>query len=157
MNCAECGKEQDGKTSYCRQCGHRVKPMTAKQRTARAVGQGLGLVLIGFVLVSIFAILRDLDLVPQVYTKVAAAVFCIGGVIRMCWPWVAGYADAPSEEGAGLIFDAATNTFQAPVTRKLPPERGVPITSFPAKRYETADLADAPSVTENTTKLLDHR
>ena len=155
MNCPKCGKEQDGKTSFCRHCGHRIKPLTAKQRTARAVQQGLGLMLFGLVLVSVLTILKDLNFIPQVYVKIAGVIFCLGGVIRMCWPWIAGYADQPLDGVGELNFDVATNAFPDLTTKQLPPEQSIPIMNFPAPSYKTSDLTDPPSVTENTTKLLD--
>jgi hypothetical protein len=111
--------------------------------------------LFGFVLISILAILRDLSIVPQVYVKLAALVFCVGGVVRMCWPWVTGQANTLSE-GESLEFDPATNTFQDFSTTRhlLTPEQAIPIVDFPSHRYETNDLLEPASVTEDTTKLL---
>lgn len=39
----------------------------------------------------------------------------------------------------------------------LPPPRGVPVTDYGSSRVKTAEMAQPPSVAENTTKLLDEK
>ena len=93
MHCPRCGQQQDfDKIQFCRQCGFALadvkellvpeaQGLKSEKRAKRGsvVAQGLTLFLFGLVLISILAILRDLDVVPQVFVKIAALIFCVGG------------------------------------------------------------------------------
>ena len=50
----------------------------------------MGLIFIGFVLMLIFIILRDLELVPKVYSKIAFSFFLVAGLLRMFIPFLFG-------------------------------------------------------------------
>lgn len=170
MHCPRCGHPQTSdKIRFCTKCGlamNDVKELLVpqmgevkekkKNKIGKAVRQGLGLMLFGFVLITILAILRDLSIVPQVFVKIAALVFCVGGVVRMSYPFVFGKNVSKEANYALREYDAAENNLTDKHTagKSLPQAQYYPPVNFGAKNFDTAEMIQSPSVTENTTKLL---
>ena len=169
MHCPRCGEQQSSnEIRFCRKCGlamDDVKEILApegfaakkpkKSTTGSAVRQGLGLVLFGFVLVALLAILRDLNLVPQVFVKIAALVFCVGGAIRMAYPYAFGKDVSSKTENTLLENDEGHRLEGNISTNKLLPQAQFypPINSV-IENYDTAEILSPPSVTEDSTRLL---
>ncbi|MDQ3749423.1 MAG: hypothetical protein M3367_10500 [Acidobacteriota bacterium] len=170
MHCPQCGHQQNfDKIRFCRQCGFAltdVKELLVpeaqglkaekKSKIGSGVAQGLALILFGLVLISILAILRDLSVVPQVFVKIAALIFCVGGLVRMCYPLIYGKGLTGENNAASLPSDTATHTLTdtKPRDNSLPSARSVPIINFGERSLVTGELVPPPSVTEHTTKLL---
>lgn len=170
MHCPQCGKEQSfDKIRFCTRCGFALNDVKEllitnsreikekkKSKTRKGVSQGLALFLFGLVLISVLAILRDLEIVPQVFVKIAALVFCVGGAIRMCFPFIYGEGISQAKENAAFQNDAAHTLKGADITNDLlPPMRSNSFIAVGAQNFDTAELAQPPSiVTEPTTKLL---
>ena len=171
MHCPQCGQQQDfDKIRFCRQCGFALSDVKEllvpeaqelkaekKSKIGSGVAQGLALILFGFVLISILAILRDLSIVPQVFVKIAALIFCVGGLVRMCYPFLFNEGLMTGSSTASLEYDAATHTLIDTKAQEnsLSSAQSFPIASFKEQRsFVTAELPQPPSVTEHTTKLL---
>jgi hypothetical protein len=171
MHCPRCGQQQDfDKIRFCRQCGFALtdvkellvpeaQGLKAKKTAKRGSGvaQGLTLFLFGLVLISILAILRDLNVVPQVFVKIAALIFCVGGVARMCYPFIYGEGLTGRKNVSSLESNTATHTLIDTNLKDnaLPSaQESVPIINSSEHSLVTAELAQPPSVTEHTTKLL---
>jgi hypothetical protein len=171
MHCPRCGQEQSSdEIRFCTKCGlamSEVKQLlvpgsreTKKQRKnkiGKAVRQGVGMMVFGFVLVAALAILRDLGYVPQIVVKIATLVFCIGGVVRMGLPFIFGAGKADDEKAAAIETDPKANaSVEGISTGKLLEEAEYrPPLDFGVPKYDTAKIAAVPSVTEDTTKSLE--
>jgi hypothetical protein len=182
MYCPHCGQQQaSDEMRFCSRCGFPLgviaqvlaqggvlltqDAQSQEQRMSprqRGVRQGAMLMLSTFLIVPliVFAILltgfdRLIPLIP-----LAAVVCVVGGFIRIAY---------------ALMFEAAAPLSYAPVASTLPampfasaqlntPMRGtalppaqqqvMPVTDW-RRRPETSEIVQPPSVTENTTKLLE--
>ncbi|MBA2647862.1 MAG: hypothetical protein H0U81_13775 [Pyrinomonadaceae bacterium] len=169
MHCPQCGLQQvSGEVRFCRGCGFSLNnvrelliPDTRdvkadgirSRRIKAAFNQGLLLMLISLVLSIVLTLLHDLNLMPQIYVKIVAAIFVLAGLMRMFYPYIAGGDIA--REGKSISFqlsDAQVETGTLPYS--LPASHSIPITDFSSRNVDTAEMVQPPSVTENTTKLL---
>ncbi|HYO91063.1 MAG TPA: hypothetical protein VEQ40_05475 [Pyrinomonadaceae bacterium] len=131
----------------------------------KGVQQGAALVFLAAVLTPLFAVLYEYLRFPEIFVALSAVIGFIGGTLRVIYALI-------FEEGAQKIVYLNPNTQQplfspyqqaAPQPRPLAePNRARPLppqTATPAqgwRRPDTAELVNKPpSVTENTTKLLD--
>lgn len=178
MFCPQCGQQQvPGVVRYCSRCGfaldgvmqllgsggvlpmyHRT-PDEPVQMSARRKGvkQGTILLLSGAVIVPILAVLASFSnaAFPQVLAALAAIICFIGGPFRMLYA-------ALFEEGAPKRFPTYGPPPVAVPQQFGPPRQHTPLPAPPParspspwRRPNTAELANPPSVTENTTRLLD--
>jgi hypothetical protein len=176
MYCPQCGQQQaSGAVRFCSRCGFQLDgviqllasggmvpvyrvpdepvPMSPRRK---GVKQGAILLLSGAVIVPILGVLASFSnaAFPQILAALAAIICFIGGPFRMLYAGL-------FEEGAprrvpfyGPPPIAAPQQFGPPrQNAALPP----PPARSPAswRRPNTAELANPPSVTENTTRLLD--
>ena len=179
MFCPQCGQQQaSGLVRFCSRCGFPLdgviqvlntggmvpvyrSPEEAKQPSARKKGvrQGGMLLLAGAVIVPLLAVLASYSNATflEILAAFAAIICFVGGPLRMLFA-------AVFEEGAPAPFAAQQRPFIPAPTQHgqfnphvqhsaLPPP---PATPPPWRaRPITAELATPPSVTENTTRLLD--
>ena len=179
MFCPQCGQQQvTGVVRFCSRCGfpmdgviqllgsggllpaYRVssdEPVPVSPRK-RGVKQGALLLLVGVVLVPILGMLASFSSAtfPQILAGLAAIICFIGGPIRMLY--------------AGLFEEGAPSPIR-PYGPPIPmhvPQQFTPHAPPPAlppqparspgawrRRPNTAELVNPPSVTENTTRLLE--
>ena len=176
MYCPQCGQQQaSGAVRFCSRCGfpldgviqllgtggmlpvyHQSEEPVAISPRRKGVKQGAVLLLSGAVIVPILGVLASFSnaAFPQVLAALAAIICFIGGPFRMLYA-------ALFEEGAPRRFPvygpppiAAPPQFAPPRQHTaLPP----PAARAPSawRKPNTAELANPPSVTENTTRLLD--
>ena len=180
MFCPQCGQQQTpGTVRYCSRCGFPLDgvlqllgnggmlpvyrdPEAPKEISPRRKGvrQGGLLFLLGVLIVPILGLFASYSnaAFPEILAGLAAIICFIGGPLRMLYA-------AIFEEGAPTpVFHGArpyvgppmsTPKFGAPVhNAALPPPPGQSASGW-RSRPTTAELADRPSVTENTTRLLD--
>jgi len=179
MYCPQCGQQQaPGTVRFCSRCGFPLDgvmtllgnggmlpvfrdPETPQQMSARKKGvrQGAMLFLVGAILVPILGVLAGYSnsSFPEILTALAALICFLGGPLRMLYA-------AVFEEGAPNPFHnqrpyvaapMPTPQFGPPVRNAaLPPPQAQPGLGW-RQRPITAELANPPSVTENTTRLLD--
>ena len=178
MFCPQCGQQQtSGIVRFCSRCGFPLdgviqllssggmlpvyqnpdEPVKISPRR-RGVKQGGLLLLIGAVLVPILGVMTDFSnsTFLQVLTAFAAIICFMGGPLRMLYA-------AVFEEGAPNPYrgprpyvpaQAQPRQFNPHVQQSaLPPQSAQP--QAWRSRPITAELAGPPSVTENTTRLLD--
>jgi len=180
MFCPQCGQQQvSGAVRFCSRCGFPLdgvihvlanggmlpvyrSPEEAKQMSPRkrGVSQGGILLLSGAVLVPILGVLSSFSnsTFLEILVALAAIICFVGGPLRMLYA-------AVFEEGAPKPFVSGGRPYSPPPmppthfgspvhNAALPPP---PIQSQPGWRPRpiTADLLGPPSVTENTTRLLD--
>lgn len=171
MHCPQCGRQQTSdKIRFCTGCGSALNDVKEllilnsrkieegkKSKIGTGVRQGLALFLFGLVLVAVLAMLSDANIVPRIFVNIAALVFCIGGAVRMAYPFLYNEGASHKKTDASLEDVAAAHTLAgATVTGNLlpQPQIGDPFVSFGARSYDTAEMLQPSSVTEHTTKLL---
>lgn len=168
MHCPQCGHEQtSGKIRFCTRCGFALndvkellipnsREIKKKSKIGKGVRQGLALFLFGLVLVAFLAMLSEAGIVPRIFVNIAALVFCMGGVVRMAYPFLYGEGVSHEKKDTSLEFEEATQSLAgANVTgNSLPQAQSSPFITFGARNYDTAEILQPSSVTEPTTKLL---
>jgi hypothetical protein len=178
MFCPQCGQQQvSGIVRFCSRCGFPLdgviqllsaggmlpvyqnpdEPVKISPRR-KGVKQGGVLLLAGAVLVPLFGVMTSFSnsTFLEILTAFAAIICFVGGPLRMLYA-------AVFEEGAPNPFrpprpyvpiPAPPPQFNPHVQQSaLPPHSGPPPSW--RSRPVTAELVNPPSVTENTTRLLD--
>jgi hypothetical protein len=174
MYCPHCGQQQASDAlRFCSRCGFplgviaEVLAQGGTLSTREPEGQGLKmsprqkgirqgamLMLSALLIVPliIFAvIILDSDaLIPLV--PLSAIVCVVGGMLRIAYALMFEDAGPSQRFASNFSLPAQLN---APLRNQaLPPAQGTPVTDW-RRRTETAEIIQPPSVTENTTKLLD--
>jgi hypothetical protein len=176
MFCPQCGQQQvSGAVRFCSRCGFPLdgviqllgsggmmpvyrmsdEPMPISPRR-KGVKQGAVLLLSGAVIVPILGTIASFSpsYFPQLLAALAAIICFVGGPFRMLYA-------ALFEEGAPKRVPMygpppmAPQQFAPPRQNTALPPPPVHTPSSWRGRPTTAELADRPSVTENTTRLLD--
>ena len=179
MFCPQCGQQQvTGVVRFCSRCGFPMdgviqllgsggmlpayrtsdEPVPASPRR-KGVKQGATLLLLGIVVVPILGMFASFAMGStflEILAGLAAIICFIGGPLRMLYA-------ALFEEGA----PKPRPQYGPPIPMHVPPQF-TPHVQAPAlppqparspgawrRRPNTAELANPPSVTENTTRLLD--
>ena len=179
MFCPQCGQQQvTGVIRFCSRCGFPLdgviqllstggtlpayrsadEPVQISPRR-KGVKQGMLLFLLGVVLVPILGMFASFSsaVFPQMLAILAAIICFVGGPLRMFYA-------AVFEEGAPKPI----RPYGPPLSVHMPQQQFIPPVQSPAlpppaarqppswrTRPTTAELANPPSVTENTTRLLD--
>jgi len=180
MFCPQCGQQQlPGVVRFCSRCGFALDgvmqllsnggllpvyrdPEAPKEMSARKKGvrQGAMLFLLGAILVPILGVFASYsyNAFHEILTAIAALICFLGGPLRMLFA-------ALFEEGAPRPVLHNARAFMPPPMSApqfgphsqqaaLPPPSIQSGASWRG-RPNTAELANPPSVTENTTRLLD--
>ena len=171
--CSRCGFPLSVVTEVLSHGGtlpEREAEASAPKLTARQRGKRLAVILLltGLLLAMIGGIIKEpengnpLDIgVAGTLLLFSPAIVCIvAGFVRFLYALLLeGNAPRRSHSpglkgniGESAQLDAAGRYYAA-----LPASHGVPVTDFGTKRVKTAEMANVPSVTENTTKLLDEQ
>jgi hypothetical protein len=179
MFCPQCGQQQiSGETRFCSRCGFPLGGVLSlltsggvpaqsetsgqpKKLSPRSRGyrQGALLIMIGIILTPILGILTDIGM-PEVLVALTAVICFMGGFTRMIY---ARIFEEKSEQAASHSLPSyaapATHTQFGPGVARpsaLPPQRSVPASGWRTPN-DTAEVVAPPSVTENTTRLLDDK
>jgi hypothetical protein len=180
MYCPQCGQQQaSSEMRFCSRCGFpmggvaellaqggvpRSSSEEAQEQTfsprRRGVRQGVLMMLIGTVIVPVLAIINSFAIGPSILDLLVpiAAVICFaGGLMRILYALL--FEQNTPEVKRDLPAYVSTVTpaqLNAGLrTSALPPMQSTPASDFMPRRANTAELVSPPSVTENTTKLLD--
>jgi hypothetical protein len=180
MHCPQCGQQQVSEiTRFCSRCGFQLDGVVqllaaggmfpsyplaegTAERSAKwkGVRQGMILFLIGVLLVPIMGVFSAFTggFLSEGFQMLAAlfALLCfVGGPIRMLFA-------ALFEEGTPQRGMMRPSNYAPPVANSLPNPARMnvlpPASANPAggwRRPNTSELVGRPSVTENTTRLLD--
>jgi len=177
MHCPQCGQQQISEViRFCSRCGFPLEgviqllatggnlnlapidagpPQISARR--RGVKQGGMLLLLGAVIVPLLGVLASYTNVTvfEFFTAIAAILFFIGGPLRMLYAAV--FEEGAPSRRAGQHLTYAAPPLQAPpVTNRNVLPAAVATSPVGAwRRPNTAEIANPPSVTENTTRLLD--
>jgi len=178
MFCPQCGQQQVSDViRFCSRCGFPLDGVTAvlasggavpaqfpqpasyKELSPRSKGvrQGAVLMLSTFLIVPVMAILTAtlFQGIGHVVVPLAAVVCFVGGILRMLYALLMEDARPPVSGDAGAYYPAPG----APQIDRPPHHAALPSPANPAAgwrpRPTTAEIYQPPSVTENTTRLLD--
>ena len=177
MYCPKCGQQQlSDNLRFCSRCGFPLEAvlqilgtggmlptLTPKGTTEpsprrKGVKQGALMMLLGVILVPLLGVLNSFNAgnLFDILTPMAAILFFIGGPVRMLYAALfeegANYPRPAMAPYAGAHMPAQ---FQAnPRPSALPPPSAQPPTGW-RQRPNTAEIVQPPSITENTTRLLD--
>jgi hypothetical protein len=179
MYCPKCGQQQIATDlKFCSRCGFPMagvihllssggllpqsipEQATLKGLSPRQKGQRQGamMMLLTLLLVPLMAIITvNLGILPKLFVPLTAVVLFVGGLLRIV------YAGLFEEPGANRELSPGAPTAYVPpymAPRSFSPpklegtaQQGIPVTAWQRPR-NTAELATPPSVTENTTRLL---
>jgi len=180
MFCPQCGQQQlPGVVRFCSRCGFALDgvmqllsnggllpvyrdPETPTEISAKKKGvrQGAMLFLLGAILVPILGLFASYSNNPffEILTGIAALLCFLGGPLRMLFAALFEEgAPRPVLQHARPFVPASASAPQFPPraqNQALPPASMQPASSWRG-RPNTAELVNPPSVTENTTRLLD--
>jgi hypothetical protein len=180
MYCPQCGQQQiSGDTRFCSRCGFPLGGVLALLSTGgistvseavpfqkilsprrKGYRQGAMLIIISMIVTPLLSILTEAG-VPEILVPLAAVLFFWGGIIRMIYARVFEESTPQVLPGALPSYVPPAGPTQFGVRQQqqqqdaLPPQRSVPGTGW--RQTDTAEIVPPPSVTENTTRLLDDR
>ncbi|MEO7659357.1 MAG: zinc ribbon domain-containing protein [Pyrinomonadaceae bacterium] len=181
MFCPQCGQERvSNDTNYCSRCGFWLSGTSELLRTGgqipnlpaptgykapsprnRGLKQGLFIFLLTFLFVPVLAIISIAIRVQSPFiVAIAAVLLVMGGLLRMAYALM---FESPVAGGMTLedtLLSNAKTLLNTPANNQaLPPPQSHPIPTYaaPATGHwrDTNDL-EPRSVTEGTTKLLEH-
>jgi len=178
MFCPQCGQQQvTGVIRFCSRCGFPLdgviqllssggvlpayrasdEPVQISPRR-KGVKQGMLLFLLGVLIVPILAMFASFSsaVFPQMLAILAAIICFVGGPLRMFYAAVfeEGAPKPIRPYGPPLHMHTPQQFIPQAPTPALPPPPARQPPSW-RTRPTTAELANPPSVTENTTRLLD--
>lgn len=187
MFCPQCGQQQvSTELRFCSRCGFpmggvmevlsnggllpQYQPPSSDNQTKvsprrKGVQQGVALIFLAAVLTPLFAVLHEYLGFPELFVALVAVVGFIGGPLRLLYAAILeegapkrAYMLPPQQPQPVMpVFQQPSRTFdemnrgRAP----LPPHQSVPAPQW--RRPDTSELVTPPSVTENTTRLLDKK
>jgi hypothetical protein len=177
MFCPQCGQQQvSGETRFCSRCGFPLGgvlsllnsggiPIVSAASTSpkmlsprrKGYRQGAMLMIICLIITPLMAVLTEAGL-PELLVPLSAIIFFWGGIIRMIYARI--FQDATPQAAPDTlppyIPPVGQPQFGAGARQDaLPPQRNVPVTGW--RQTDTAEIVPPPSVTENTTRLLDDK
>lgn len=176
MYCPQCGQHQvSDNVRFCSRCGFLLEGVTAvvasggivptryvqpvnKGLSARSKGvrQGALLMLSTLLVVPLLAIITtNFHLNPALFVPLAAISCFVGGLFRILYALMMEDPNPPVDNGQVGAYAPGMNPQMNTVARQsLPPGSANPAGSW-RPRPNTAEIYQPPSITENTTRLLD--
>ena len=173
MHCPQCGQKQvSGEMRFCKSCGfslHGVKELLNSESVSPAleneshkprqsprrkgVRHGVILLFISMVFMPL------IDLIGNHKGDFLPLMFLMAGLMRILYAVIfqEGAPRKKKQDGALPNVIPITTDQLGTATRgsALPPAQSVPVEAFNGRRVDTAEMVvDQPSVTEQTTKLL---
>jgi hypothetical protein len=180
MHCPQCGQQQSSdQLRFCSRCGFPldgviqllgnggILPKSFVDKKGRAIAprslgvrQGAMLMLLTLLVVPLVSILAvNFTHQARILIPLSAMICFIGGLLRIIYAIL-------FEEDAPTIKHLPAPSYIPPVMPSqlgatprgtaLPPQQSTPVTGW-RQRADTAELVRPPSVTENTTRLLDDK
>lgn len=177
MYCPQCGQHQiSDNVRFCSRCGFLLDGVTAVMASggivqpryvppvnrglsarSKGVRQGGLLMLSTLLVVPILAIITtNFNFNPELFVPLAAIGCFIGGLLRILYALMMEDANPPAIEPdqMGAYAPPMNPRIDSGARQSLPPASANPAGSW-RPRPNTAELYQPPSITENTTRLLD--
>lgn len=173
MFCPKCSQQQvSDEMRFCSRCGFSLTAVrelvdgsnallestvnTQSQKVSRSpksVRRGAWLILASVLATLPLGLLIAVDDDFAVFLLLPFLCFIVGLAHILYGVFVADRRAARAEEIRQNI--AALTAGQSSAAAQLPPSRVAPVGNFTPRRTETAEMIQPPSVTENTTRLLE--
>ncbi len=182
MFCPKCGQQQaSASVRFCSRCGFQLEVvkellltdgalvwpeaeirMSRHSARNRGIRQGVMLMLLTALIVPVSALLSKVGLLPREFVALAAIICSVGGFMRLVYALM--FEEGARNRRPTAVTPPAYNTHATPAQFRqgsaasaLSPLQSRPADDFHSgRRIETAEMAQPPSVTENTTRLLDN-
>ncbi|MGB8507934.1 MAG: zinc ribbon domain-containing protein [Pyrinomonadaceae bacterium] len=181
MFCPQCGQQQlSDEVRFCSRCGFPLRGVTALLTSGGEIPQGIVVagagepsprrkgarqgfqwMLLGIFLSPFFAIMHEIIRTPDKLALIGVMVF-LAGLLRLIFALI--FADGPlrQQRSATQLDNVLAQDFQrVTAPRRGVPEltaaQGTPVRAYVPPRVDTAEISYRPSVTENTTRLLEHQ
>jgi hypothetical protein len=171
MHCPQCGQQQiSGEVRFCKSCGFPldgVRELLASGRISSTIEKESHKprqsprrkgVRQGFILLFIFIV--SVPLYGLVGERIFALppLFLMAGLMRILYAVIFQEGAPRKKKQDSSLPNVAPSTIDqlGTATRgtALPPAQSVPVRAFNARRVDTREMVNPPSVTEHTTKLL---
>ena len=177
MYCPQCGQQQSsGEMRFCSRCGFSLTAIAevvsnggflpAHLSTTsignlsprqKGIRQGAMLMLSTMLIVPLVAILASLIWwIPGEFIAITAVSLFAGGLLRIIYALILEDSTSPFTQHLPPSYVAPNLPAQIGTPARinaLPPQSSTPATGW--RRADTSELVHPPSVTENTTRLLD--
>lgn len=181
MHCPQCGQKQvSGEVRFCSRCGFPlggviellasggnlplVEPSIARGKHSpryEGVRHGVILIFLGAVIVPLLAILQSFQVNGSTFldllVPLASVLFFVGGFVRILYALIFQEGAPPLYAQQGAVpYAQPITTHQLTAAARgtaLPPAQSMPVPNW-RPRPNTAEIVQPPSVTENTTRLL---
>lgn len=177
MYCPQCGQQQvSDVTRFCSRCGFLLDGVTAVLASggqvpirhvqsgntklsprSKGVRQGALMMLSTLLLVPLMAIITvNFDIAPELFVPATAILFFVGGLLRILYALMMEDANPQTEVNQTAAYGPAGIPQVDTSARNfaLPPASENPAAGW-RPRTNTAEIYQPPSITENTTRLLD--
>lgn len=177
MYCPQCSQQQvSDEMRFCARCGlplsgvrelvasggvaaagSVVGAQSALSKSQKGVRRGTLMMLVSFPLALLVGLLSAIDDVFAVLLLLPLLCF-VAGFARLLYGVFWEERRARAKEVASQAQVAAANPAQVGAPARgtgLPPARFAPVEDFTPQRMKTAEILQPPSVTENTTRLLE--
>ncbi len=181
MYCPKCSQQQtSSETRFCSRCGFPLDGVTLlvdndglipflennpdqKPRSSRGkmISESLYLTLIAWVVALVATMAFDAGGPVENIAKVAALTFFLVGLIGLlrfmyAFLFVGETAPAVTQRASppGSTRSSGSPALKESARAALPPQQAVPVSDYP-RRSNTKEMVPRPSVTENTTRLLE--
>jgi hypothetical protein len=182
MHCPQCGQQQlSGDLRFCSRCGFPLAGVnellatggalptqevaTGRRRRSpryEGVRQGILMFFLGALIVPLLAIINSFQVngstMLDLLVPISAILFFVGGFVRILYALIfeEGMPAGASLQSAALPYvppAASTRLGTNARGNALPPAQSIPVSSW-RQPHDTAEMFRPPSVTENTTRLL---
>ena len=187
MFCPQCSQQQvSGEVRFCPRCGFPLdgvaqllasggvpptqpaggdEQLDPPSPRLKGLRQGVLLWLLGILLVPLLIVLtEELRVLPEAFSIFAAVMFFMGGFVRMVYALL--LEDGPLRRKKRPALSARpvagpqqfADAWAQRGRSALPPQQGIPAGVYAPPRADTSEiLQQPPTVTENTTRLLDEQ
>jgi hypothetical protein len=177
MFCPQCGQQVNGDLKFCSRCGFPINgviqllesggqlPGMAEGRSGlsprqKGTREGVMMLLLTMLVVPLTAIITaQLHLFPQLLVPLTAVFLFVGGILRIIYAQMfeERFPQIPAAKAEQPFLPAYVppRGINEPRAGEFFPAGGTPATNWQPRRRDTAELVGPPSVTENTTRLLD--
>lgn len=176
MHCPRCGQQQNShEVRFCSRCGFLMnglaeivsnggvlqqnEPQLPTPRR-RGVRQGGAWFLFGVFIVPLLGVLSLLISFPEEFIGLAAIIFFLGGLLRMVYALIFESGNPNDKTLEENVYQTAQKILKKqPQANALPPQQIFPADSYAPPTQQQGNWRDTndltpPSVTDNTTKLL---
>ena len=182
MHCPQCGQQQvSGELRFCSRCGFplagvnellttggilpTLEATTEKRKRSpryEGVRQGVIMFFLGAVIVPLLGILYSFQVngngLLEMLVPISAVLFFVGGFVRILYALIFEEATPQSTtvNSPALPYVPPVASSQLGTGARgtaLPPAQSIPVSSW-RQPHNTAEIVRPPSVTENTTRLL---